>query len=57
MQGYKDAHDLKKEFVGRESVSKFDIKYDTNTGEKYLENKDGTVQVPTGLFNAKEKRI
>ncbi len=53
MQGYKDAHDLKKEFVGRESVSKFDIEYDTNTGEIYLENKDVTVQVPTGLFNAK----
>jgi len=27
------------------------MKYDTKTGEIYLENKDGTIQVPTGLYN------
>ncbi len=50
-QGYKDAHDLKKDYVGKENVSKFDMKYDTKTGEIYLESKDGKIQIPTGLKN------
>jgi RHS repeat-associated protein len=50
-QGYDDAHDLKKAYVGKNDMSKYDIKYDTKTGEIYLENKDGTIQIPTGLYN------
>lgn len=49
--GYKDAHDLKADYVGKKNVSKFDMKYDTKTGEIYLESKDGTIQIPTGLKN------
>ena len=49
--GYKDAHELKEDYVGKSNTSKYDMKYDTKTGEIYLENKDGTIQVPTGLYN------
>ena len=50
-QGYKDAHELKADYVGKGNVSKYDMKYDTKTGEIYLENKDGTIQIPTGLIH------
>ena len=49
--GYKDAHDLKEDYVGKANVSKFDMKYDTETGEIYLESKDGRTQIATGLFH------
>ena len=29
------------------------MKYDTKTGEIYLESKDGKIQIPTGLINKK----
>lgn len=46
-QGYQDVHELKRDY-GKEA-SRYDIKYDTKTGEIYLETKDGKVQIPTGL--------
>lgn len=47
--GYDNAEYLKQDYVGREGA-KFNIKYDTNTREIYLESiKDG-VQIPTGLY-------
>ena len=49
-QGYENAHELKEEFVGKNG-SRFDIKYDSNTGQIFLENKAGTIQIPTGLYN------
>ncbi|WP_394524320.1 hypothetical protein [Lacrimispora sp. JR3] len=48
--GYKDAHDLKEAYVGKD-LAKYDMKYDTKTGEIYLESKNGKIQVPTGLYN------
>lgn len=50
-QGYKDAHELKEDYVGKSNVSKYDMKYDTKTGEIYLESKDGKTQIPTGLIH------
>ncbi len=50
-QGYKDAHDLKADYVGKPNVSKYDMKYDTQTKEIYLESKDGKTQIPTGLIH------
>lgn len=50
-QGYKDSHDLKEAYVGKKDVAKYDMKYDTKTGEIYLESKNGKIQVPTGLYN------
>ncbi len=50
-QGYKDAHDLKADYVGKKNVSRFDMKYDTKTGQIYLESKDGKIQISTGLIN------
>lgn len=50
-QGYKDAHELKEDYVGKSNVSKYDMKYDTKTGEIYLESKDGKIQIPTGLMH------
>ncbi len=37
--------------AGKNNVSKYDMKYDTKTGEIYLESKDGKIQIPTGLFH------
>ena len=48
--GYKNAHDLKKDYVG-DSGSSYDIKHDTSTGDIYLESKNGKVVIPTGLKN------
>jgi len=42
-----DPHSFKEEFVGRNDVSKFDIKKGSD-GQLWLENKTGTVQIPTG---------
>ena len=50
-QGYDDAHDLKESYVGPKEVAHYDMKYDTKTGEIYLESKDGKIQIPTGLYN------
>ena len=48
--GYKGAEELKKDFVGR-AGAKFNIKYDSKTGEIILESiKDSTVKVRTGLI-------
>ncbi|MDL2251014.1 hypothetical protein LJC51_10225, partial [Lachnospiraceae bacterium OttesenSCG-928-J05] len=49
-QGYKDAHELKDDYVEGHG-SEFDMKHDKKTGEIYLENKDGTIQIPTGLYH------
>ncbi len=48
--GYKNAHDLKKDYVG-DSGSSYDIKHDKSTGDIYLESKNGKVVIPTGLKN------
>lgn len=48
--GYKDAHDFKEAFVGKKDIAKFDIKYNKKTGEIFLENKNGKIQVPTGYY-------
>ena len=37
--------------VGKNNVSKYDMKYDTKTGEIYLESKDGKKQIQTRLFH------
>ncbi len=50
-QGYIDAHDLKEAYVGKDNISKYDMKYDTKTGEIYLESKNGKIQIPTGLIH------
>ena len=50
-QGYKNAHELKEDYVGKNNISKYDMKYDTKTGEIYLESKDGKIQIPTGLIH------
>ena len=47
--GYDGAEELKKDFVGRDGA-KFDIKYDSKTGEIYLESIRDGVQVATGMF-------
>ena len=49
--GYSDAHELKKDYVGKSDISKFDMKYDKTTKEIILESKDGKIQVPTGLIH------
>ena len=45
-KGYKDAHELKKDYVGKNNISKFDIYRNNSTGESFLINKTGTVIVP-----------
>jgi len=45
-KGYKDAHELKKDYVGKKNISKFDIYRNNSTGESFLINKTGTVIVP-----------
>ncbi|MEZ5192622.1 MAG: Hint domain-containing protein [Nocardioides sp.] len=44
-----EPHAFKEEFVGRGSVSKFDIKMGPD-GELHLVNKDGSIVIPTGVF-------
>jgi len=49
--GFEGAEDLKKFFVGKSNISKFNIKYDKDTGEIVLESiNDSSVQIPTGLY-------
>lgn len=49
--GYDGAEDLKEAFVGRSSISKFNMMYDTKTGEIVLVSiEDSSIQVQTGLF-------
>jgi RHS repeat-associated protein len=49
--GYKDAHDFKETFVGREGISKFDMKYDSKTFEIILEQKRNTSNlIRTGYY-------
>ena len=43
--GYKDAHDLKKNYVGKDDISKYDIYRNTKTGESFLIDKNGTTVV------------
>ena len=45
-KGYKDAHELKNDYVGKNNISKFDIYRNNSTGESFLINKNGTVIVP-----------
>ena len=35
----------------RKNISRFDMKYDTKTGDIYLESKDGKYQINTHLKN------
>ncbi|MBO0423677.1 hypothetical protein [Enterococcus plantarum] len=49
-QGYDDAHDFKESFVGENAVSKFDILYDTVTGQILLKSQRGNVIIETGHF-------
>lgn len=44
-----DPHAFKEEFVGRGSISKFDIKMGPG-GELHLASKDGSVVIPTGVI-------
>jgi len=37
-------------FKGK-NCAKFDVKYDKNTGQRYLECKDGKIQLPIGLIH------
>ncbi|MBC1210558.1 hypothetical protein HB815_06430 [Listeria booriae] len=49
--GYEGAEDLKESYVGKGAISKFNMKYDSKTGEIVLESiKDTSIQVPTGLY-------
>ena len=45
-KGYKDAHELKKDYVGKDNISKYDIYRNNKTGESFLINKTGTSIVP-----------
>ena len=45
-KGYSDAHELKKDYVGKNNISKYDIYRNTKTGESFLINKNGTSIVP-----------
>jgi filamentous hemagglutinin len=45
-KGYKDAHELKKDYIGKDNISKYDIYRNNKTGEYFLINKTGTSIVP-----------
>ena len=47
--GYKDAHELKADFVGLEG-SKFNMYINKSTGEIILKSLNGKITVPTGLW-------
>lgn len=51
--GFEDAHDFKEAFVGKKNISKFDMKFDSKSGEIWLVPKKGGDPVPTG-FNMPE---
>lgn len=42
----KIAHELKKDYVGKDNISKYDIYRNNKTGESFLINKTGTSIVP-----------
>ena len=48
--GYKDVHEFKKYYVGKENISKYNIKVDKNTGQIFLEGVKNKVQITTGLY-------
>jgi len=49
--GYINAEAFKESFVGKKAISKFNIKYDSKTGEIVLESvQKGGAQIPTGLY-------
>ena len=41
-KGYKDAHELKRQYVGKENISKYNIFRNNKTGEAFLINRDGS---------------
>lgn len=45
-RGYKNVHDLKKDYVGKSDISKYDIYTNNKTNEAFLINKQGTVIIP-----------
>jgi hypothetical protein len=47
--GYKKAEDFKQDFVGKQNISKYNIKYNPKTGEIVLEAIRGGKQISTGL--------
>jgi hypothetical protein len=47
--GYGKTEDFKEDFVGKENISKYNIKYNPKTGEIVLEAIQGGKQIPTGL--------
>ncbi|GGC97606.1 T7SS effector LXG polymorphic toxin [Enterococcus wangshanyuanii] len=48
--GYDDAHDFKRTFVGKDDISKFDMLYDTITGQILLKSKRGNILIETGHY-------
>ncbi len=50
--GYKNAEELKEDYVPKYEVDKYDIKYNKETKELFLVRKDGRGEpIPTGLYN------
>lgn len=49
-QGYDDAHDFKQTFVQKSDISKFDMLWDSKTGEIFLKSKKGNILIETGHF-------
>ena len=45
-QGYEKVEDFKENYVGKENVSKFNVKYDPSTKQMYLESIRGGYQIP-----------
>ncbi|MBO0446988.1 hypothetical protein JZO78_11590 [Enterococcus ureilyticus] len=48
--GYDDAHDFKKTFVGKDDISKFDMLYDTVIGQILLKSKRRNILIETGHY-------
>ena len=44
-KGYKNAHALKEEYVGKNNMSKYDIYNNNKTGESFLINKNGSAVI------------
>lgn len=44
--GTTNVHDLKKDYVGKSDISKYDIYTNNKTNEAFLINKQGTVIIP-----------
>lgn len=45
--GFKNAEDLKQSIVGKENISKYNMKYDPTTSNIYLESVQGSKQIAT----------